>query len=356
MSGFNINPASPANGLFKAATQPVAQQTPSLQAAAPANQFNQVNQAVKPPATAADQIKSQPLQGGQATQSLSFVDTPAPPTAADIDWAKSIEARAAKGEKIPDSEAAKYHAIADQLEASQPVPRLKPADMPPSARETQWAVSAETRSLSQPELAAYQNIAHRLLKADQEAPLPGNVTRAEMDWAKNLAKLKQTDGIEPTPAQLEIYTDIYNRSQTPAAQPKASAEEIQWAGQLKAHIDAGGQVSDSDKSRYLEIYAKAQPVGGSRVSVSELQWAMKLHQRAAKGETIEAVELDRYGSIQERLMLQDPGSIKPQDKVVSQHELDWANKLAEQVKAGIPATAEDELRYQAIYQRQVAVQ
>ncbi len=349
MSGFKINPSNSVNGLIKAMAQPGTQ---PAQQASPV----QVSQTapVQSPATLADQIKSRPLQGGQAAQTFSFVDTPARPTEAQLSFAKDIEVRAAKGEKISDVDAAKYHAIADQLEASLPVPRLKPADVPPSVRETDWAIKAESRALNDEELRAYQSIALRQLKADREEPLPGNVTRAELNWAKNLIQLKQTDGINPTERQLEIYTDIYNRSQTPVTQPQATTAELNWAGQLKASQEAGEPISEGDKQKYLEIYAKAQPLNSNRVSVSDLQWAMQLNQRASQGLAIEDVELDRYGDIQDRLMMQDPSSIQPQDKVVSQHELDWANKLVEQTRNGIPASSEDEKRYQSIYQRQVA--
>lgn len=309
-----------------------------------------------PAARPGDQMFSRALPVGQASQALSFVETPAPPSEAELSWATDFEKKMDQGYKPSAAECQAYHRIADQLEASQPIPRLKPVELPTSDHESQWAVGLEAKVQSgqkptTQELASYQNIAYRMLKADQgPIPHPG-VLRQELDWALNLQKQVTETGYHPTAKQTEIFTDIFNRQNAPLPQPKASEAELNWAKQLYQRIELGYQPSPAEQERYNQVYQASQIAGSETVSAAEIGWSAKINSKVEQGYKPSQQEMDRFGDISRRLALQDPASIRPEAQVVSQHELDWAGQLQQMLRAGVPASDEEQQRYTQIYHR-----
>lgn len=344
----------PANSLPKVSSL-IQNQGAQKAAAVPAQPAAQTPAAA--PGRPADQVISQSLQAGQASQSLSFVDTPARPSDAEINWAKSLDAKINAGYKPTADDAKAYTRIADQLEASLPVPKLKPLELPVSERESQWAANLETkvRQGQKPlpeELAAYQNIAYRMLKADQASVPHAGVSRQELDWAVNLQKRVTEIGYKPNDAEIKLYSDIYQRQNAPAAAGKVAKEDLDWAKQLGDKIQQQNyHPTPAEEDRYNKIYTASQTPGSESVSPEEVSWSVELSHKQAQGYQPSEQELDRYGDITRRLNLQDPSSIRPEDRVVSQHELDWAAQLQQQVQKGVPATDEEQKRYEKIYKR-----
>lgn len=304
----------------------------------------------------ADQRVAKALPGGQAHQSLSFVDSPAAPTAADIDWAKRLEAHMAEGYQPDRTEIRNYNRIAEGLEASRPVPSCKPLEQPVSAHESQWAVALEdkvaqgTRPNAE-ELAAYQNITYRELKADQPPVPNAGVSRQELDWALNLQRHIAETGYHPNDGEIKTFADISRRQNAAQAQPDLKPGDREWADQLQQKITHENyQPSPDEIERYTEIYQALQ-AGTETVSSADIAWASQLQKKADTGYRPNDLELERFGDIQRRLNLQDPGSIRPEDRVLSQHELDWATQLQQSVTGGVPASEREQQRYEEIYRR-----
>ncbi|MEZ0373673.1 MAG: hypothetical protein ACAI44_31570 [Candidatus Sericytochromatia bacterium] len=305
---------------------------------------------------AQDQVVSRGLQNGQATQALAFVEQTQPPTQAEIQWAGALEKKIEAGYKPTPAECQAYHKIADQLEASLPVPRTKPIETPVSAHECQWALGLEEKvrsgkPASAQELASYKNIAYRLLKADQSPVPSASVSRQELDWAVNLQKRVKVFGYTPSPEELKTYEDIYKRQNAPEPAPKVTPEQLDWAKQLYQHIQQGYKPTEAEQKRYTEIYVASQATAEEKVSNDETRWALDLGNKVQQGYRPTEAELARYGDISRRLALQDPDGIRPEDEVVSQHELDWAAQLQQRIKTGIPASDEELQRYENIYKR-----
>lgn len=351
MSDFKLPPSTASQRAIAPAAQAarqVAQPAAQVPAAAPASQ------------PVGDKVVSRALQGGQANTSVAFVEsTPTPPSKADLAWALNLEKSVKKGYQPSEAEFATYKKIADQLEACTPM--IQPDTSPVTARESAWALDLEARVKqgAEPtgkEIASYRNIAVRLLKAEQVPPPPAGVSEDEMAWARNLQRRVTQEGYQPAPKELEAYNDIYTRSQAKQPQPaKVPMSDLAWANQLQQRIGQGYQPSETERQRYLEIYNATQAQKSPElrgVSADESKWALELQDKVTKmGYRPTQAELDRYGDISDRLMLQDPESIHPGNGVVSQHELDWAGRLQERVRSGIPASDEELERYQAIHQR-----
>ncbi len=297
---------------------------------------------------------------GRATQSLQFVDTAEPPAKAELAWAKNIEAKVQQGYRPNPAETQRYEAIASQVAQSQTTQSVLPKNMPVTDQERDWGLSLESQvrqghSPDAKELSAYQNISQRLLLADYQPERPTTVSEAELAWATTLQQQVAQDGYQPSQEQIEVYTQIYQHLQASQLEPATvpvSLSDQSWAQNLETQIQHGYRPSGAEQQRYQEIYLQGLSEPGVKpLCHDDLNFMQSLQSRVEQGYTPHVAEMKRFGETMTRLNILDPSTIQPHDRVLSQHEIDWAVALKERSQAGIPANPEELKRYQSIYQQ-----
>ncbi|PIQ25064.1 hypothetical protein COW36_07525 [bacterium (Candidatus Blackallbacteria) CG17_big_fil_post_rev_8_21_14_2_50_48_46] len=295
---------------------------------------------------------------GQAAPQLSFIENTDPPSREELNWALELEQKIKQGYAPNSTETTRYTEISNRLQTSQD------ASDPNSVTqaEVNWALELEskTRSGHPPsaqELNYYQSIAQKRFQADQEPKIPElkTVSPQELDWAQALMKRVSQIGYKPSQQEIEHYTDIYNRYQAEQAHSTSnapSAEEIQWAQSLAQKIQAGYPPLEAETSKYIEIQTRFETnKGQDSLSKSEIQWMLDFRQKVADSYQPLEAELDKYSQLLDQAMAQDATLIDPAEAPLTQHEIDWANRLQEKVKAGYAPQPGEEARYQEIYSR-----
>lgn len=263
-----------------------------------------------------------PQQGGQPTMPTNQQPTqeaaPTPTntgfagaaTAQEAAWAQALYGRMARGEQVTQDEMEQYNLI-----------QMKIA--------TAGVAAADTTTPTAPV---------------NNSP----ITQADVDWALQLQQQVQFNKYEPTQAEVDRYTRIYDQylsqlQQAPApadttpvqtppqmapATGAASPEEIQWATQLMMMIQQNSyKASDEEMARYTDIYNRmtaTQPVpqqpvvpqqqqpvappyqpptapGMVQIDPSandpELQWALELLNRYRQGQSVSEIEQKLYEQI-----------------------------------------------------------
>ncbi|RYX90008.1 peptidoglycan-binding protein, partial [bacterium] len=146
------------------------------------------------------------------------------------------------------------------------------------------------------------------------------VTQQEKDWARQLAGKIQQFGYKPSEQERQRYENIYQRQQTnsagasPTQQKQVaapSAQEMNWAKQLAAKVQSGYKPTAHEKNTYQDIFNRNKTANNTGAA-----------QQANNVPT-------------------GP----------SQQELAWATALMNKVKAGYKPNANEEAKYQQIYQK-----
>lgn len=319
---------------------------------------------VAPVASQTDQLKTGRVQGGQASQSLAFIENSPPPSPEDLRWALQLEQKVQQGYSPNAAEKDRYQDIALRLQATPihqgtPTPGATPPSRP-SSTDIQQALNLEARVQQgyQPtaqELSQYQQVFNALHQADQVAVLPG-LSADESQWALTLQhKIQQ--GYQASSMEVQRYTQLYQRMQqaTPSATPP-STQELDWAQQLSQRISQGYRPTQPEMQAYTAIYERYQtqqtPQPGTRhLSSDELNWALQLRQNVSQGYQPNTQEIARYTDIMRCLERHSPPIADPSKQSLGQYEMDWAITLQERVSQGYTPKAEEYARYQEIYQR-----
>lgn len=136
----------------------------------------------------------------------------------EIKWALELENKVSNQGYVPTKqESAKYEDIFNRLQGKMEL-------QPPSQEEIDWAMQLEQKVIdgyqpNEQEKAAYADIVDRLSKYNQansdspvipNTPPMGEVSQEELNWAMQLQE-KFQQGQPPSQAEIEKYTDIYNR-------------------------------------------------------------------------------------------------------------------------------------------------
>lgn len=316
--------------------------------------------------TAGDQRLEAAMQAsGRATQSLQFVETTpsssASPSPSDLAWANNIQAKVQQGYRPDSAETQRYEALVEQVAQSQASQPILPKQMPVTEQERNWALSLESQvrqghTPDAKELQAYQNISQRLLLADYQPERPASVSEAELAWANHFQQQVNQDGYQPNQQQMDAYTDIYNRLQAASVEPASpvavNPADQSWAKGLVQRMQQGYQPSSADQQRYQNIYLQGLSEPGVKsLCADDLNFMQSLQNRVEQGYSPQAAEMKRYADVMTRLNILDPATIQPTDRVLSQHELDWAVQLKERSQSGIPASPAELKRYQSIHQQ-----
>ncbi|MBF2055526.1 MAG: hypothetical protein IGS03_18910 [Candidatus Sericytochromatia bacterium] len=312
------------------------------------------------PATASDQFQKRPVQVGQASQALAFVeDTPTdPPSQNEIRWALDLERQSQQGHTPTAAEIRRYEALASRLQNAGS-DRIQTTERP-TAAQIEQALALETRVKqghvpSPEERQQYQQVLQALWQADRVAVLPG-LSPEESQWALAFQQ-KVQQGRQATPVEMEHYTQLYARmQQATVSHAPPSAEELDWAQQLSQKMDQGYQASAREAEAYADIYQRYQaqqaPQPGTRtLSSAELNWAVQLRQQINQGYQPSQAEVDRYTDIMRCLDSHQAPTADPARQSLSQYELDWAITLQERVIQGYQPSEAESQRYQTIYQR-----
>jgi len=304
-------------------------------------------------------------------QQPTYVPSPPPQSVPpvsqqEMDWALQMQERIVNGYRPSAQEAAAYDGIQKRYAAQTPAPAPQQnlPTGPVSQAELDWVSSKAGQQLGPDDVARYQNIMERYMAQQGGAPQPTGqllpVTQGELNWAVQLQD-KIAQGYQPTPAEAEKYTDIYNRYENQAADPvqvqpqnppepvapvynpgttpqvkidnSVSQEELQWAVDLQSRIDNQGyRPTQQDIVRYTDIYnryeisqqqpatpvAPAQPAAPTQPTTpvapaqpvipvpqgatqDDLEWARRLEGRVVRGETVPPTDIARYNEIQLKL-------------------------------------------------------
>lgn len=201
---------------------------------------------------------------------------------------------------------------------------------------------------------------------------------AELRWAKNLEQ-RVEQGYQPTPEEIELYQEIYQKVQTapPAPQPDpidstetgVSQQELQWALDLEEKVKMGYQPTQQEIKAYQDIAVRVAhgPIEGKpldlppEVSQEDIDWALQLEKSVLQGYVPTENEIIRYQSIAERLThsgsVETPAPTPIEESTsVSQQELHWARELMKHVESGYQPTQQEAARYNEIYSRLQATQ
>lgn len=244
---------------------------------------------------------------------------------------------------------------------TQAPPAATPASAEPAAQET--------LNLQTPAQAGSATDALGFVDA---APAHDPVSPAELRWAKNLEQ-RVEQGYRPTPEEIELYQEIYQKVQTapPAPQPDptdstetgVSQQELQWALDLEEKVKMGYQPSPDEVKAYQEIAVRVahgsiegkKPELPPEVSQQEVDWALQLEKKVLQGYIPQEDEIKKYQDIANRLskggMVETPEPTPPvqEPAPVSQAEVQWARELMKHVEAGYEPTPEETARYNQIY-------
>lgn len=303
---------------------------------------------------------------------------------AELDWAVDLQARVDQGYQPTHHEIARYTDIFNRYEASQkpaeptPAPAAPTTPGAPSAptapvthpgatqTDVQWARAFENRIAqgqkgTPDEIARYNTIQMKLANYGMAPPAEPTVattapgaplTQADIDWAMQLQHRVQYQGYQPTQAEIDRYTDIYNRQQAPAPaaqqpaapvapaaptapqQPAAptapSAEDIQWAQQLQTAVQQGYQASEAEIARFTDIY--------NRLQASQGQPQAPAQQPAAPSAPVAPVAPAQQTP---------PGSVMI-NTGTPDHELQWALELLNRYRQGYQPSPSELAMYESI--------
>ncbi len=250
----------------------------------------------------------------------------------------------------------------------------------------QWAVTPivtpQTWSLLNSQVANKLNPSTNLANSSFKTP----VTPQEMDWAKGMANKIQQFGYKPSEPERQRYENIYQRASqngavaTQTQQPQAvtppSDQEMNWAKGMANKVQQQGyKPTQQEIVAYQNIFnrnkaaneykAQAQNTkqvqqtqqpqanqGG--VSPAEMSWATSLMQRVQQGYKPTADEQIKYQGIFDRSKVQQTTQTQaPQqnNSPVTQNELTWAKNLETKVSQGYNPTQQEKDDYQNIYTR-----
>lgn len=249
-----------------------------------------------------------------------------------------------------------------------------------SAQEVQWARELEIKMTqqgyqpSQQEISQYNNIQMKLALHGVAPSAPatttptqpttqvqqaGGLTQADIDWAIQLQQRVQLQGYQPTQAEIDRYTAIFQQlqqqetPQTQPTQPQApqptyqtqptqqtqpntgppTAEELAWANQLMQMVQQNGyQATPQEMAQYTDIFTRYQQSQQQQQPVQQPTYQQQPVQQPQQ-------QPATPGMVNINLNSADP-------------ELQWALQLLERFKQGYQATAQEIALYEQIISRQ----
>lgn len=245
--------------------------------------------------------------------------TYAPPIAqGELNWAKDLSNKITKfGYKPSQSERARYEEIFQRQKMNEQVNsgNLTTNDItPPTQRELTWAKDLINKiqnygyTPTAQEKQDYSNIAERQKLSKSNTSTQSNQTtqlsQADLDWATNMMQ-KMKAGYKPNPKEEAAYQKIFQiysaqqQSGTTEVRKNSapSTDELKWAKDLEAKVDAGYHPTKSEKANYDDIFARYEK-SKPQTFDEQLKWAKDLEVKVnQQGYQPTEEEVNKYNEI-----------------------------------------------------------
>lgn len=210
---------------------------------------------------------------------------------AEMQWATNMMNKVKGGYKPTPDEEIKYQEIYSRTKSQNTGAQTQGTQttnnaQPVSQQELSWAKNLETRvsqgyNPTPQERAKYDDIYNRsqnvqtnqqTTQANQNS---GGVTEQEMAWAKAFEDKVNNQGYKPSQQEMQIYSDIYNRSQNQGTQStqtnqntasveKPTQQEIDWAVNLENKVKGGYKPTQNELAIYNDIATKLNAYNNSQ--------------------------------------------------------------------------------------------
>jgi hypothetical protein len=212
----------------------------------------------------------------------------------DMAWAQDLMNKVKNGYNPTPDEQIKYNAIYQKSSGQSPnngqIQTQQNNNVgnnnPVTQQELNWAKQLETRvsqgyNPTAQERAQYDDIYNRSQNQPTQQTQQNNnvennnpVTQQELQWAKDFEDKVTNQGYKPSQQEMQIYQDIYSRSQNQGTQntqgtqqtnvEKPTQQEIDWAIQLENKTKQGYKPTQNELAIYNDIATKLNAYNASQ--------------------------------------------------------------------------------------------